>query len=196
MTIKKLLLSGDQARTYINELASLRLDVFYEYPYLYEGTLEYEKNYLETYFKAKHAFILILKDDDKVIGATTGIWANEEEESFKAPFTRFGINPEEVFYFGESVLLKEYRGQGLGKIFFEERERYARSLSFIKYLAFCAVQRSEHPLEPKNYRPLDSFWESQAFKKIDGLTTTYHWRDRGEENETNKLMQFWIKEIK
>lgn len=196
MTIEKLLLTGEEARIYVNELAKLRLGVFYEYPYLYEGTLEYEKKYLETYFKAKHSFILLLKDKNEVIGATTGIWAKEEEDSFKSPFTRFGINPEEVFYFGESVLQKEYRGQGLGKVFFEERERYARKLPFIKYLSFCAVQRSAHPLEPKDYRPLDVFWDSQGFKKIEGLTTSYHWRDRGEENETNKLMQFWIKEIK
>lgn len=196
MSIERILLTGEKARPYVNELARLRLDVFYEYPYLYEGSLEYEKNYLETYFKATHSFILILKDGDKVIGATTGIWANEEEDSFKTPFKNFGINPEDVFYFGESVLLKDYRGKGLGKIFFEERERYARSLPFIKLLSFCAVQRENHPLKPHDYKPLDSFWENQGFKKVEDLTTTYHWRDRGEKKETDKLMQFWIKEIK
>lgn len=196
MNIEKIHLTGNEARLYGDELARLRLGVFYEFPYLYEGTFEYEKKYLETYFKARHSFILILKDQGKVIGATTGIWAKEEEDSFKSPFARFGLNPDEIFYFGESVLQKEYRGRGLGKIFFEEREKYARSLPFIKYLSFCAVQRHAHPFEPTDYRPLDSFWNSQGFKKVEGLTTTYHWKDRGEKNETDKLMQFWIKEIK
>jgi hypothetical protein len=35
-----------------------------------------------------------------------------------------------------------------------------------------------------------------GFKKIPGLTTEYSWKDRGEVNETEKEMQFWIKEIR
>ncbi len=189
-------LIGKEARCYVNELAELRLKVFYDYPYLYEGNLEYEKKYLETYFKAEHSIIVLLKDHDKIVGATTGIWAHEEEEHFREPFRTWGLNPEEVFYFGESVLLREYRGQGHGKVFFQERERYARTLPFIKHLSFCGVVRENHPLEPQGYKPLDRFWESQGFKKAQGLVTEYHWKDRGDEQETNKKMQYWIKEIK
>lgn len=198
--MKKLIfhrLSGAGAKKYAKELAELRLKVFFDFPYLYEGTLDYEMHYLETYFKAKHAFILIAEDNGQIVGATTSIWANEEVDSFKSPFEIKGINPEEVFYFGESVLLPQYRGLGIGKIFFQERETFARTLPFIKILSFCAVIRSStHPLKPLEYRPLDSFWHSQGFKKEDGLTTTYEWKDRGEEKESLKEMQFWTKLIK
>lgn len=188
-------LNGVDARKYVQELGELRLKVFYDYPYLYEGTLEYEMNYLETYFKAEHSVIVILKDGDKVVGATTGIWAKEEEVSFRKPFDDFGIDSNTVFYFGESVLLNEYRGQGWGKVFMKEREAYARSLPFIKFASFCAVQRENHPSKPENYKPLDEFWLSCGFRKAQGLTTEYHWKDRGDIKETNKLMQYWIKEI-
>lgn len=189
-------LNGAEARAVASELAELRLKVFWDFPYLYEGTLDYEKKYLETYFKAKHSFVLVVKDKEKIVGATTGIWAKEEEESFKKPLEDYGLNTDEVFYFGESVLLPQYRGLGLGKIFMEERESYARSLGFIKILAFCSVERPiDHPLRPADYRPLDEFWRSRGFIPASGLTTEYVWKDRHETHETSKKMNYWLKYI-
>ncbi|WPU64146.1 GNAT family N-acetyltransferase [Peredibacter starrii] len=189
-------LSGEEARAFVNELAALRLKVFWDFPYLYEGTLEYEKNYLETYFKARHSFIFLVQDGDMIVGATTGIWAQEEEESFRKPFMDAGFDPSKVFYFGESVLLNEYRGKGIGKKFFQEREAYARSLPFIERLSFCAVERPvDHALRPKDYEPLDTFWHSQGFKKVPGLVTRYEWQDRNESSPTTKNMQFWMKDL-
>lgn len=185
-------LSGADARHYVNDLANLRLKVFYEFPYLYEGTLKYEVNYLETYFKAKNSFILLVKDGEKVVGATTGIKATEEEDSFRKPFIDYGLDVSRIFYFGESILLPEYRGEGIGKIFFSERERFARSIPGIEILSFCAVVRNN---PPEGYRPLDDFWKAQGFQKQIGLTTEYEWPDRGQQISTKKLMQFWTKNI-
>lgn len=188
--------SGAEARKVVDGLAELRLKVFWDFPYLYEGDLSYERSYLETYFKAQHSFILVVKERDRFIGATTGIWAKEEEESFKEPLKKFGLIPDEVFYFGESVLLSEYRGLGLGKVFMEEREKYARSLGQIKTLAFCSVERPlDHPLRPQDYRPLDEFWKSRGFAPAPGLYAEYHWKDRGEQSETTKRLNFWLKHI-
>ncbi len=193
---KFLRLNGSQARDYVNQLANLRLTIFNDFPYLYEGNLDYEKKYLETYLKAEHSFIFLVLDNDKVIGATTGIWAKEEEDSLKKPFKNFGISADEVFYFGESLLLNEYRGQGIGKIFFEEREKFCKQLPFIKMMSFCAVVRdSHHPLKPQGYKPLDEFWKAMGFHKKEGLTTQYEWQDRGESAPTNKQMQYWIKTL-
>lgn len=196
MHVQVIRLIGEEARPYVNELASLRLQVFHEFPYLYDGTLEYEKQYLEFYFKAKHAFILILKADGLIIGATTGIWCVEAEESFQKSFVKHGMDPKEIFYFGESVLLKQYRGHGYGKLFFSEREKFASSLGFIKHLSFCAVVRDENDkMKPSDYRPLDEFWLTQGFKKEPGLTTQYAWPDIGQTENTEKTMQFWLKKL-
>lgn len=190
-------LRGHEARPFVEDLAHLRLKVFWDFPYLYEGTLDYEKHYLETYFKARNSFLVLIRDQNRIVGATTSILADEEEESFKEPFIKAGLSPRNVFYFGESVLLSEYRGKGIGKIFFKEREAFARSLGQIEVLSFCAVVReANHPLKPQDYTPLDTFWQSQGFHKAPNLTTTYEWTDRGEATPTRKNMQFWIKEIK
>jgi GNAT superfamily N-acetyltransferase len=189
-------LQGSEARSFVVELAQLRLKVFWDFPYLYEGTLEYEKNYLETYFKAQHSFVLLVKHRDTIVGATTGILAAEEEPGFRKPFEEAGLDVRKVFYFGESVLLKEHRGLGIGKMFFQKREEYARTLGFVSTLSFCAVIRDDHhPLRPADYTPLDSFWRSQGFQPQAGMETSYEWLDRGQDKPTIKKMQYWIKAI-
>ena len=47
----------------------------------------------------------------------------------KTPFLTADVDPGSVFYFGESVLLPSWRGQGIGVIFLKEREDFARSLA-------------------------------------------------------------------
>ena len=49
-------LSGDKLNQYIPELAELRIRVFRDFPYLYDGDLTYEEKYLQTYFQYKNAF--------------------------------------------------------------------------------------------------------------------------------------------
>ncbi|MDD4975294.1 MAG: GNAT family N-acetyltransferase [Bacteriovorax sp.] len=194
--IKYYRLRGEEGRKFVDELANLRINVFRDYPYLYEGDVTYEKKYLETYFNSEYSFILLLQHNEKFIGATTAIWAQDEGQEFRDPFEKYGLDPKNICYFGESILLQEYRGQGLGKVFFKEREDFARSLGFIKYIAFCAVIRPEdHPLKPVNYRPLDDFWKSQGFHLVDKLTTEYSWKDLNSSFETSKKMQYWLKSI-
>lgn len=199
-TLKELLfhrLDGENARAFTQDIAQLRLKVFHEFPYLYEGSLDYEKQYLETYFKAKHSFIFLVEDEGNIVGASTSIWAPEEEESFRKPFEVQGMNPESIFYFGESVLLPEYRGTGLGKIFFNERENFAKSLPFVKTVSFCTVVREEnHKLRPENYKPLNDFWNAMGFTPAPHLSTNYEWLDRDESIPSLKKMQYWIKNIR
>ena len=40
-------LSGKEILPYLDDLAKLRIEVFREYPYLYDGSIEYELQYLK-----------------------------------------------------------------------------------------------------------------------------------------------------
>jgi predicted amidohydrolase len=69
----------------------------------------------------------------------------------QAPFVAAGEDIGRICYFGESVLARKYRGQGIGVRFFEGREAHARATGFA-VAAFCAVARpEEHPMRPKDY---------------------------------------------
>lgn len=194
ITIKECM--GAELLPFIDELAKLRIEIFYDFPYLYEGTMSYEKKYLQTYASCPQAYCALVFDGNKVVGATTGIPLLCETEEVKRPFIEKGIPLESVFYFGESVLKKEYRGLGLGIRFFKLREAYASSLDGISRTSFCGVIRSDdHPLKPKGYKPLDVFWQCMGYEKQEGMLTTFSWKDIGDESETAKPMQFWMKNL-
>mgnify|MGYP001166032795 FL=1 len=139
---------GKDIHPLIPRLAELRIKVFYDFPYLYEGSLDYEKDYLKVYTESDRSVLVAAFDGDRLIGAATALPLSDEADYVKAPFIKAGMNLEDIYYFGESILLKEYRGLGLGHQFFDGREKAALKFNFIKS-AFCGVQRPEnHPMRP------------------------------------------------
>lgn len=189
-------LTGIALNQYIDELAELRMTVFRDFPYLYDGDREYETRYLTTYIKAPDSIMILAFDDNKVVGASTGVPLIHETPEVQQPFIDAGLNLSEIFYCGESVLLSAYRGKGAGVAFFDYREQHARQLPDIKSICFCAVQRPEdHPLRPVDYVPLDTFWQKRGYQKSANLKTQFHWKDIGDEQETSKPMTFWTKNL-
>jgi GNAT superfamily N-acetyltransferase len=186
--------SGPALEQFIPELARLRIQVFRDFPYLYDGNIEYEKKYLQTYINCPESVIVIAFDGDKVVGASTAIPMKYETDELKKPFIEHGYNLDEVFYCSESVLDKNYRGLGIGVRFFEEREAHAEHLGGFKYICFCCVERpADHPRRPADYVPLDQFWTKRGYVKHPELHTTYVWKDLDDADETPKPMTFWLK---
>ncbi|GGJ50360.1 GNAT family N-acetyltransferase [Deinococcus roseus] len=187
---------GPEIRGVIPELARLRMQVFRDFPYLYEGSEEYEAHYLQTYLDAPHSLIVVARAQGKVVGASSALPMADEMPEIKAPFLKAGFDLSEVFYLAESVLLPQYRGQGIGVKFFEAREAHAHTLGGFRYATFCAVDRPEdHPLRPVEHVPLDLFWQKRGYQKRPDLHTRLSWRDLGEPEETLKGMTFWLKEL-
>lgn len=190
------LLHGAAIAPYIDDLARLRLTVFREFPYLYDGTAQYEADYLSTYVRSERSLVVLAVDNGQVVGASTGLPLADETAEFQQPFLDQGRNPRKVYYFGESVLLPRYRGQGLGVRFFIEREAYAHKLGAFHYCAFCAVERPNgHPRRPADYKPLHGFWRNRGFLHQPSLRTSYTWRDLDEQEESPKTLSFWLKEL-
>jgi len=186
--------SGPALEQFIPELARLRIEVFRDFPYLYDGDIDYEKKYLQTYIDCPDSVIVIAFDGDRVVGASTAIPMKYETDELKKPFIEQGYNLDEVFYCSESVLDKNYRGLGIGVRFFEEREAHAKDLGGFKHICFCCVERPvDHPRRPADYVPLDRFWTKRGYVKHPELHTTYIWKDLDDENETPKPMTFWLK---
>lgn len=186
---------GAAIQPFIPHAARLRIAVFREWPYLYEGDDAYERDYLRTYRDNPDSCFVVARAGADVVGISTGIPLPAETDEVKAPFPAAGIDPSTVFYFGESVLLPPWRGQGIGVGFFMERERYARSLPDIRHAAFCAVDRpAVHPARPADYVPLDSFWTKRGFIKTE-LRTQFTWKETGEAEETAKTLTFWMKKL-
>ena len=196
MSIHITKVTGEAIRPYIKDLAKLRIRIFRDFPYLYDGSPGYEEKYLSIYLESHESIIVLIKDGDAVVGASSAMPMESETGEVQAPFLNAGIPPTEVFYFGESLLMKEYRGRGFGHVFFDEREAWARSLKRFRYCAFCAVQRpDDHPLRPAGYLPLDVFWTKRGYAKRPELITHFSWQDIDQDRLTEKPMMFWIKKL-
>ena len=187
---------GEEIESVFDDFAQLRIAVFRAFPYLYEGTIAYEKEYLKVYSASKNAFLFAIYDGIKMVGATTCMPLIDQTPKVQKPFQNAQINLESVFYFGESILLPEYRGLGLGHRFFDEREAHVRSLNTYEITSFCSVIRTEnHPLRPTNYRPLDIFWQKRGYTKEALLKSKFEWLDISENQATQKEMVYWTKQV-
>ncbi len=187
--------TGHQIAIAIPDLARLRITVFAEWPYLYDGDLAYEEDYLREFAEAQHAVLVLARDGEFVVGAATASPMMAQKPEFRAPFEERGLDCASLFYFGESVLLASYRGQGIGHAFFDHREAQARACG-AKAACFAAVVRpDDHPDRPADYVPLDAFWRKRGYAPVEGFITELPWKDHREVEESPKPMRYWLREF-
>ena len=197
LTIRRFNGTDPELKAFLPDLAQLRIQVFRDFPYLYDGTVEYEEKYLETYTRRAESIVVLVLKGDQVVGATTGLPMESETPEFQRPFIEQGYDPRRIFYCAESILLKAYRGRGVYPRFFAEREGHARALGRFDLSCFCCVQRPEnHPLRPTDYQPLDAIWRKFGYVQHPELATSYTWKDVDAPDESPKPMIFWLKSLR
>ena len=193
MTLRFQALTGAAIAPYLPALARLRIAVFRDWPYLYDGDAAYEQRYLTPYADNPRAIVAAAFAGDDLVGAATGMPLTDADADFAAAFAGSDHDPAQIFYCAESVLLPAWRGHGAGHHFFDLREAQARALG-LPWVAFCAVQRpADHPARPADYRPLDPFWRKRGYAPLPGVVAHYPWRDIGAPDETAKTLQFWMR---
>lgn len=195
MNIEVRILSGDDLESALDAVAGLRISVFREWPYLYDGTLEYERHYLETYRNNAGALLVAAFDGDRLVGASTSTLMEDHAAEFSAPFAAHGFALNRILYGAESLILPAYRGQGLGHRFIQHREAHARALGR-DHVAFCSVVRpDDHPLRPAGARSNDAFWRRHGYAPLPGVLAQFSWKDVGDAVESMKSLQFWMRHL-
>jgi GNAT superfamily N-acetyltransferase len=188
-------LQGPAIATRLRSLAELRICVFREWPYLYDGTIDYETQYLGTYVRSSRSLAVVAWSDDHCVGATTVVPLTEAEPQVQQPFLDQGCRLDKIAYFGESLVLKEFRGNGLGQRFFEAREAHAQSLG-LTLCTFCAVDRpGDHPSRPANYIPNDDFWGRRGYRRVATLKAQLTLQDVGDDAPSSKALTFWCSAV-
>lgn len=187
---------GGDIGPWLTDVARLRIAVFRDFPYLYDGDEAYEQRYLATYAACADSIFVLAFDGERVVGASTGIPLHEDGVAFQQPFVARGIDVRRVFYFGESVLLPAYRGLGIGHRFFDEREAHARRLGGFEWTAFAAVDRAaDDARRPDGYRGNDAFWGRRGYVRQAGMTMRLSWKELGESEESGKPLTFWLRRL-
>lgn len=196
MTIRVRSLTDKQERqAAIPALSDLRIRVFRGWPYLYDGTADYEAEYLAEFIDEPGSVLVVATNGAAVVGAATASPMMGQKPEFQAPLRKRGLDVARIFYFGESVLLTQYQGQGIGHQFFDAREAAARAAGAV-HASFCAVIRpDDHPMRPQAPRDLAPFWRARGYAPVEGLTTMLHWQDVGDADESPHPMQFWMRDL-
>jgi GNAT superfamily N-acetyltransferase len=188
-------LTGAALDAALDDIARLRIAVFRDWPYLYAGTLQHERDYLATYRNSPAAIVVGAFDGTALVGAATGTQMEDHAAEFAAPFAAQNLPLDEIFYCAESVLLASHRGQGLGHGFFDLREAHARALGR-KYMAFCSVMRPDnHPLRPADARSNHAFWRGRGYAPVAGVVAEFDWLDVGQTAPSRKSLQFWMRSL-
>ncbi|MBF6023643.1 GNAT family N-acetyltransferase [Lysobacter niastensis] len=160
--------SGTAIEPHLEDIARLRIAVFRDWPYLYEGDAGYEAQYLRTYVDSPRSVVVL---------------------------AQAGYDTGQVFYCGESVLLPRYRGLGLGHRFFDEREAHARALGGFRWTSFCAVDRSDDdPRRPSAHRGNEAFWHKRGYRRAANLSMSLPWNEVGG-GEVMHTLTYWLRPL-
>ncbi|MBT1070618.1 GNAT family N-acetyltransferase [Pelotalea chapellei] len=194
-TITEQLLTGPATTDVLDDLATLRLDIFREYPYLYQGRRKDELNYLATYAKAPDACVILAYDGSAIIGAATGMPLIHEDAQVLDAFAGTTAPLEEMYYVGELLFRAAYRNGGLGQKLLARLESHIRSLGCYRTLTSATIERpDDHPLRPSGYIPLTRFLSRTGFVRLPGVTTHFTWLEI-DGVKRDHSMQFWSKKL-
>ncbi|MBX3699996.1 MAG: GNAT family N-acetyltransferase [Dokdonella sp.] len=186
---------GGAVQPHLDAVAALRIAVFRDWPYLYAGDAAYEREYLATYARSPRSVFVLAFDRARVVGASTGIPLVDEMAAIREPFATLAVAADRIFYCGESVLLADYRGRGLGHRFFDEREAHARRLGGVTHAAFCSVERdAADPRRAPGYRGNEAFWRKRGYAPLPGVRCSLDWPEV-ERGSLPHWLQFWWREL-
>lgn len=176
-------------------LAALRIEVFRDWPYLYEGDETYERGYLRAYADDPDAAVVVAALDGEPVGAATCQPMANTHGEVRAAFESGGVDPATTCYFGESVLRRAHRGGGVGVGFFAHREAHARALG-LRRAVFCGVVRDpSDPRRPPDHTPLDAFWRKRGYRPLPGVVVRLDWREVGGSDEVPHDLTAWSKAL-
>ncbi|HLT92942.1 MAG TPA: hypothetical protein VKZ56_00200 [Membranihabitans sp.] len=196
MEIKTKLFDDGEIEKYIDEIARLRLTIFREYPYLYDGNKDYEADYLKKFIGTEDSIVVLAFSNDSIIGALTGLPLQYEEPDVCKPWIELDQPLDKLYYFSEGLILDHYRKRGIGRQMFRIAEDWVENTRRYDVFTLATVIRSDdHPKKPENYSSTDIFWEKLGYRKTNGLVCTIPWREIGEDQEYPKPLLFWSKNI-
>lgn len=198
MDLEYLSLRGHMIEDYIEKIALLRLQVLLEFPFLYEGKINFEKDLLKTYSNSANSLVEMALIGDEVVGVTSCIPMSEESDEMQRMFSNQGYDNKRIFFFGESLIAKEYRSHDIYREFFRRMEEHVIDVQpASEYAVFGSIKRSKnHSMYTTEYKGMTDFWSGLGYKEDRKLFLEFKWKDINKKTESLKKMVFWKKKLR
>ena len=181
-------------------VATLRINIFREHPYLYDGDFKEEMDDLEHCTQLSDNAIAVAYYKDTPVGFLYGLSLAAFTPHFENPvgdlFKEKNLDPATCYYFGDIIILPEHRGNHLSEKLFDTLETYAQKQGY-KSASFITESHEAHPLKPANYKSLDPLWTALKYKKT-GLTSYGSWQTHQPDGTIKKQQHsadIWFKKF-
>lgn len=188
--------TGAHIKTYLHSIAKLLEEVFREYPYLKETNIEQQIKYIKDAAAHRESIAVLIFDNTTLVGASIGLPLAVEVPEIHRPFLERNLPLANYYFFSASVLLKPYRGRGIGHHFFDVRETHVLHHKKFSHICFCMPLRPEmDPERPEDYLKLDDFWRKRGYTHHPEMQCELPWIPVNGDQNTTKTMTFWIKSL-
>lgn len=188
---------GNEARRYSQQMARVYINMFKEFPYLYEGSIvECEKNYLEGYFISNLSRILLLFKNERVVGVSVSLPVDEVKETkIKSTFLKKQLDTSKYFYIGGTVIEEPFRSLELIRTISKYHETHAKNNGYSQ-LVFVTVKRNPfHPSQTVNYRTLEPIWQHLGYSLVEGIEVKDKWKQADTHQEEENTLHIWTKAV-
>ena len=186
--------TGSGIKSHLHSIAKLRTSALQDYPYSEAPNLQREMEHIRHISTCKEAIIVLIFDGHTLVGSALGyplVWAAAE---LLKPFRDQGRKVESYFFFGESMLLKLYRGRGIGHHFFDAREAHVTHFATFQHICFCVPYKTEEKA-PADFIPLNEFYRRRGYIHHPELAFHQIKHKVGQQTPVEVVDTFWIKEI-
>jgi len=185
---------------FVDYIAELRISTFKEFPYLYKGDILCEKKYIEEYIKDARSMLSLIYVNKELAGFLTGMPLSCSADVISHSGTIFrnkGIDPSIYYYYGEMIVLPNFRNLRLPSILFASLDREVKNMLFTYTCFLTVVRDDDHPMRPDNYKDTSHIWYREGYKKMN-ITTEFNWpqiQSDGSVKEESSVLEYWSKKL-
>jgi GNAT superfamily N-acetyltransferase len=192
---------GSEITPFLEDVAKLRIQLFREFPYLYEGTSSIEEEYLRG-FSSDPKSMLVVARSGKELASVSTAWPFTADANIlklaKQRFGEVGIRVEDVYYYGEILVKEKFRGRGITRKSYELHEAAAKDYGYSIASIATVVRSVDDPRRPLNYIDTDALWGKLGFSKTN-IIVKHPWPtiqvDGTSTDELNPMV-FWTKQLR
>jgi len=181
-------------------VAGLRIRVFRDYPYLYDGNRAYEEHYLQGLARNERSLVAVARVDGAVVAAATALPLGNDAEilaGIDRQFAKLGLDARDYYYYSEIVVDAAHRGRGIAREFYRRRRDRAIALGYRK-VCFAAIVREPGVLPaPADYFDPAPMWTALGFVQHPDISVTFRWptlTPAGTQEIDHRLV-FWLSDL-